>query len=129
MLRALTFLAAAVGLTACGSASGPVRSGADCGSGITPQHIAPVDAASFTAYDVVRRLCPLWLHDRGATSILVPVDVVVYIDDTRAGGPDGLRLVPASDLAAIRHLSPADAGLRYGRGHSAGAILVSTRRR
>ena len=128
MLRALTFLAAAVGLTACGSASGPV-SGADCGSGIAPQDIASAEVAALTAHDVVDRLCPLWLHTRGVASVLAPVDVVVYVDDTRAGGPDGLRLVPASDLAAIRHLSPADAGLRYGRGHSAGAILVSTRRR
>lgn len=100
-----------------------------CGSGrISADQAAAVGTAALTAYDVVERLCPLWLNDRGTHSVEAPVDIVVYVDDVRVGGRDGLRLVSAGDLASVRRLSPTDASLRFGRGHGSGALLVATHR-
>ena len=117
-------------LAACSTTHRTAGSPTACGSDrISAEDVAALGTASHTAHDVVTRLCPLWLNARGTTSILAPVDVVVYVDGTRVGGREGLHLVPASDVAAVCRMSPADAATRFGRGHGAGAVLVSTRRR
>lgn len=130
LTRVLSGAVLAVVGAACASAPGPGRPGAVCGSGvITSSDAAAVGTASLTAYDVVERLCPLWLNNRGVASLEAPVDVVVYVDDVRVGDRSGLRLVSAGDIASVRRLSPTDATVRFGRGHGAGALLVATRRR
>jgi hypothetical protein len=53
-----------------------------------------------------------------------PQDVVVYVDQTRMGGPSTLAQIPITDVKEIQYLSATDATQRYGTGHGAGAIIV-----
>jgi hypothetical protein len=76
----------------------------------------------YSAYEAVDALRPLWLSHRGEGS-----DVQVYVDDNRMGGVAALRSVRILSIALIKHLDGIQATARYGRGHEAGAILVTTR--
>ena len=58
--------------------------------------------------------------DRGANP------PVVYVDGTRRGGPEELRVLRADQIAEMRFMSALDATTRYGLNHDGGAILVST---
>jgi len=70
----------------------------------------------------------LFVHTMGkvASSSITqgPQDVVVYVDQTKMGGPNTLAQIPISDVKEIQHLSGTDATQRYGTGHGSGVILV-----
>ena len=53
-----------------------------------------------------------------------PQDVVVYVDNTRMGGPATLAQIPITDVKEIQYLNGTDATQRYGTGHGSGAIIV-----
>jgi hypothetical protein len=76
-----------------------------------------------TAYDAVRRVRPNFLYTRGSRE-----DVVVYLDGVRLGGVEMLYALRPSELALIRHLDASTATTWYGSGHTAGAILLYSRR-
>jgi hypothetical protein len=80
------------------------------------------------AYELVKRLRPLWLTMRGVGSINLPVaELAVYVNGVRMGGPDALRDIPRTDVAEMRFLRGTDATQRFGTGHENGAILVTSR--
>ena len=80
------------------------------------------------AYELVKRLRPLWLTMRGVGSINLPVaELAVYMNGVRMGGPDALRYIPRTDVAEMRFLRGTDATQRFGTGHENGAILVTSR--
>lgn len=86
------------------------------------------------SYTVVRRFRPWWLTGRRAGSYGIDVGnvgepyVKVYVDGILSSqGTRHLNAIAAQDVLEIRYLSPIDATLRFGTGHSAGAILVTTR--
>lgn len=76
----------------------------------------------YSAYDAVEALRPLWLSRPGLGS-----EVQVYVDENRMGGVAALRSVRILSVAFIKHMDGIQATARYGRGHDAGAILVTTR--
>jgi hypothetical protein len=82
------------------------------------------------AYTAIEVLRPLMLHGRGATSYLpgVPQEPEVFVDGVYFGPLGSLHLLAARDLAAIRWLDIAAAGVEYGQGHPAGVIDIRTRR-
>jgi hypothetical protein len=105
-----------------------------------------VDASGLvTAYDVVYALEPQWLRTRGYNSVnegargfadgmrgavtVVPgIDaLVVYLDNSKMGGPDALREIQAFNVGSIRFLTPAQASYRWGLNHTHGVILVTSR--
>ncbi len=89
-----------------------------------------IERASFTnLFDLVRALRPAWLQTRGPQSIQDPTagEVVVYLDGTRLGGPEQLRMLPAADVASLQYLNGIDAPARFGRGHLGGAILIRSK--
>ena len=104
---------------------------------ITAEEIATVDAS--TAFDVVQKLRPQFLRDRGSTSTrsgaaegtgqpgTTAAGVLVYIDSAPGGSVDALRGIAASSIREIRYLSAADATTKYGTGHPVGVIEVRTR--
>jgi len=53
--------------------------------------------------------------------------IQVYLDGARMGGVEQLRNIPAGMIYYIRRFDPIDAQARLGIGHTAGAIVVSTR--
>lgn len=94
---------------------------------ITQEELAQVHFGN--AWDAVRSMRTHWLQERqqslgGAGSGLV----MVYLDGTRMGGPDSLRQIPLSTVQQMQYLSAPEATSRYGIDHTAGAILVTTRR-
>jgi len=87
-----------------------------------------MEANHFTnVYDAVASVRASWLTVRGTDSFYTPSEVVVYYDDTRLGGVSELRAITVNSVAWVRHYSGVDATTRWGVGHSAGVIFVSSR--
>lgn len=78
------------------------------------------------AYQLVKRLRPLWLTTRGGGSMNSQVgEIAVYLSGIRQGGPDALRDIPRTGILEMRFLRGSDATQRFGTGHENGAILVT----
>jgi hypothetical protein len=78
-------------------------------------------------YDAVASLRANWLTVRGTDSFYTPSQVLVYYDDTRLGGVGELRAITVNSVAWVRRYSGVDATTRWGVGHSAGVIFISSR--
>lgn len=96
------------------------------GSVITTEEIRELGRLS--AYQVVQRLQPQWLRSRGVDSFFSDNGVVVYVDGQRVGGVDALRRIQAPNVQQIERLDSRQATTRFGVGHPAGALMVTTRR-
>jgi hypothetical protein len=114
----------AVALTAC--ASGQQRNDLPTNRGIiTAEELQSATAANL--YDAVRKLRPEWLERRRAASLRQEVELAVYHDNMRVGGPDALRSIEIGAVRDVRFLSASEAQGRFGVGHPIGAIVVRTR--
>jgi hypothetical protein len=135
-IRSFSLIAALVVAGAPGCASSPSGASASQQSQqasarrgspdrITQDELATIDVQN--ALQAVQRLRPSFLQNRGGASSSItqgPQDVVVYVDQTRMGGPNALAQIPISDVKEIQHLSGTDATQRYGTGHGSGVIIV-----
>ena len=81
------------------------------------------------AYQAIQALRPAMLKDRGTTSILLdsPTRPEVYVDGMYYGRFSMLQDIQASDCWEIRYLNVGDATIRYGPGHAAGVIDITTK--
>ena len=132
----LVAVLALAAMTACASSSGGSSAATQQSSTggsrtshsrdrITADELATIDAQN--ALQAVQRLRPNFLQNRGgAASSLTqgPQDVVVYVDQTKMGGPNTLAQIPITDVKEIQWLSGTDATQRFGTGHGSGAIIV-----
>ena len=118
----VTMLAAAVVVSGCASRlkTGEVRDHAM----LTKEQIA--ENHFNTAYDAVETLRSNWLRARGTDSFQSPSEVQVYLDNTRLGGTDKLREIAANTIYFMRFFDGVAATGRWGIGHAAGVIYVST---
>jgi hypothetical protein len=92
---------------------------------ITSEELATIDVQN--ALQAVQRLRPNFLQTRGGAASSItqgPQDVVVYVDQTRMGGPSTLAQIPITDVKEIQYLNGTDATQRYGTGHGSGVIIV-----
>jgi hypothetical protein len=80
------------------------------------------------AWEAVSALRPNWLHQRGQDSFNQPSEIQVYLDLVRLGTVEELRSVPIATIGYLRRFSGPQATARWGTGHSAGVILISTSR-
>jgi hypothetical protein len=96
------------------------------GNVITREEIKRVSAA--TAFDVVTFLGTQMLNPpRAQSSTSSQTSPTVFVDADQIGRDLMiLKTIPASDIFEIRYIGSADATLRFGPGHTAGAILVKT---
>jgi hypothetical protein len=133
---------AAAGLNAC--AAGAARSGTGSGGTATSALSTAVAArgsasviveaeipasGAQNALEIIQRVRPSMLRARnGSTQETGVMDIVFYIDGTRAGERQALTGVPAGNVREIRLLNATDATTRFGTGHPLGAILVVTKR-
>jgi hypothetical protein len=117
-----TLLATVVLVSACASRvrTGEVRDHAM----LTKEQIA--ENHFNTAFDAVEALRSNWLKARGTDSFQTPSEVVVYLDNTRLGGTDTLREIAANTITYMRFFDGVAATGRWGIGHGAGVIFVST---
>jgi hypothetical protein len=77
-----------------------------------------------TVYDAVASLRSAWLTVRGTDSFRRTSQIWVYYDENRLGGVDEMRAVLVNSVASLRHYNGVDATMRWGVGHSAGAIQI-----
>ncbi|MEO9037464.1 MAG: hypothetical protein ABI442_18330 [Gemmatimonadaceae bacterium] len=80
-----------------------------------------------TAYDAVQSLRSNWLNAKGPDSFTNPTEVRVYLNGTLLGGVETLREIGTPTVVSIRHYDGIAATARWGLGHGAGVIYVSTR--
>ena len=78
------------------------------------------------AYDAVSALRSNWLQPRGPDRFANPSKVWVYYDAVRLGGVETLSAIPVKPVSYIQHYDGVNATARWGVGHSAGVIHVST---
>lgn len=78
------------------------------------------------AYDAVQALHPNWLETKGVDSLRNPSQVLVYVDNSRMGGINELRYVASAGIGYIRYYNGTEASTRWGLGHGAGVIFVSS---
>ena len=79
-----------------------------------------------TAYDAVQALRSPWLVSR-PDGLTVQREVLVYLDNTRMGGVETLRQIPAAQIIRITWIDAGTAVNRWGVDHSQGVIMVITR--
>lgn len=91
-----------------------------------------------SAYDLVHALRPQWLtdrgvtgtsdqgHDEGGTLVAGEQQLVVYLDNARLGRASELQQMGIAGILSIRYFDAAEATLRWGAGHTRGAIQVIT---
>lgn len=139
--RPLTVALALLALSACTSASPPPPPELDRSLGgdlVTREEIE--NAGARTVWDVFRCCTRLRLKEdregnptsishRGTNSLVLEDTPLIFIDGVRAVDIISLDFMPAEDILAIRVLSGAEAGLRYGFGADNGVIEIYTRRR
>ena len=75
-------------------------------------------------YDAVASLRSGWLTVRGTDSFKQTSQIWVYYDEIRLGSVDEMRSVLVNSVASLRHYDGVDATMRWGVGHSAGAIQI-----
>lgn len=128
MMR-FAILVAATLLGACSS------SNASRGAAPTPNSDANLITADelarttgSTVYDAVRQLRPNWEMRARPTAMVRQnqAQLIVYVDGSRYGGFDSLRLLKWKSAAFVRYYSPGSAEAQFGPGHLLGAIEVKT---
>jgi len=89
-----------------------------------------IDATHVTsAYEVVQRLRPQWLHNRGGP---YPdpdgsVEIQVYFNGQPVGGIDALKQYSIMQVGTMRWIDPIRARGTYGPGNGRGVITVTGR--
>ena len=94
---------------------------------ITADEIAAHPARD--AYDLVQRMHPEWLRGHAsATNVYGRTDpVMVFVDGVQAGTVAELRGLKAEAVGEMRFVASEEAVARWGTGHSAGVIMVTSR--
>jgi hypothetical protein len=122
--RALTVACLVLAGAACAphhSSSGPARPDRNVLSA------DQIQAQSWSnAYEAVEALRTNWLKPRGADSFNSPSVVIVYLDNVKYGGVETLRSIALHNIQQIRHYDANEAQARWGVGHAAGVIQVTT---
>ena len=112
-----------VGCVACAGASSGKRTRID--HSVLTQ--AQLEERNFhNVLEAVQALRSNWLNERGPDAFIAPSRVLVYLDNTRMGGVQTLSQISTHHVTSVRKLSGIEATTRWGLGHGAGVIAVST---
>jgi hypothetical protein len=95
---------------------------------LTPAELNTVQITELTALQAIQQFRPHFLSTSGAVGIGAGEPLLVYVDDTRAGGAEFLNTIRMSQVEHIRYLTPSEATLRYGTGTSGGVINVKLKK-
>jgi len=126
--RFLGFLALSLTVAGCAgsggsSAGSPERTARGSSTRIISDELTAV--AELDLYAAISRLRSPWLRP-GSRGTLPEV----IVDGTpQSGGIETLRTLRAGDVSGLEFMSASDATTRYGTGYTAGAIVVTMRRR
>ena len=128
MWRRVSFLLAGLSVTACAAATPSTRP-AFAGAGRDVITAAEIVASRVTdAYQAVTQLRPEFLRRRGMNAIpsFTSPSIQVYLDELPFGTAESLHYIPLDRVRLIRYIPAAEADLRWGGSHRAGAIIVTT---
>lgn len=135
----LILLSGTLALAACAPArAGGPRTASDA---VTLEEIRASGASN--AYALIESDRPMWLRTRGTQSfreegklnirgktqisaVAGKRTIAVYLDNARLGGVDALKGISLAEITSIAYFEPRAATLRWGSGHTHGAILLST---
>src|SRR5213076_1458873 len=83
---------------------------------VTLEELGRVSTSS-TLFEALHALRPAWFR-RNPTTLRPEAegDVVVYLDQSRLGGPETLLTIQVNAATAIRHYSASEAEARFGPG-------------
>ena len=111
-----------------GCATTQMRGSTSSADVIVRSELAPL--GSMSTLEALQRVRPRFLQPRAASGAMSRSAEYpkVYLDNVPLESVNGLRTVPVSEVFEIRYLDANDATTRYGTGHTAGAILVTTLR-
>ena len=126
-LRAATVATVVIPLTLSLACSKAARSPHDADvdrSVITEEQITSQHYQNL--FDAVQALRSNWLQTRGTDSFIAPSQVWVYLDNMRYGGIQTLSTLSPQGVISISHFNGVEATARWGIGHSAGVIYVTT---
>jgi len=117
-----------LGLGGCASGGGGGSDGDSARpAGATTNRIVRAELeplVELSAMQAIQRLRSRWLRNRPG----LRTEPVLYVDGSRRSGLAELESLRASDVEQMEYMSSTDASTRFGTGHSAGAILVTTAR-
>jgi len=82
--------------------------------------IAPLDPERLSREEI--------LEEHFTNVFKQPSQIWVYYDENRLGGVNEMRSVLVNSVASLRHYNGVDATMRWGVGHSAGAIQILSHR-
>ncbi len=124
LLTAITTVCA-LGLLACSSSRELSRDYSVARNYIFVDEIQ--SSAATNAFDLIESLRPHWLEGRGRKSVRSRTASfpVVYVDGQRFGDILSLATFPAGNIVQIQRMNAGDATIRFGVGHSGGAILIT----
>lgn len=95
---------------------------------LTEAEIRAANAAD--AYDLVRRLRPAWLQQKGDPSQADADgsrEIRVWVNGRDAGGLSALRNYDSHQIVSMRWVDSINARATYGRGYGRGVITLETR--
>ena len=99
---------------------------------LTADEITGIGPEGKTAWDVVSRLRPKWLHANGVQPIRGEASdstefALVIVDNRQMGRIQALREIEAYQVADIHYYEPAVSGGKFGPRGASGVIEVRTR--
>ena len=83
------------------------------------------------AFEVIQKIRPNFLHDRGETSLSKSRSTpypIVYVDGQEFGPIASLRNIPVSQISTIRLYHAWEAATVFGASSGGGVIAITTRR-
>jgi hypothetical protein len=137
MRARIVVTALAVAISSACATSGGSTSSAKSGGSRSQEFIGEAEIAQraqdvSNALAIIEKLRPQMLRSRGATSPtnsrgedMLPR---VYVDDVSYGNINSLTNLNAGQVKEIRFIKGPDATTRWGTGHMAGVILVTTKK-
>ena len=119
---ALVLMAAAACHPHAGVEQGPAASNV-----ITFDEIAAANASN--VYDLIVRIRPEYLRDRGAVSILTKkrARATVFLNDQEYGELETMRNFPVDRIGEVHYFSGSDAVARFGSQYGGGVIQLISR--
>ncbi len=81
-----------------------------------------------SVYEAVRRLKPNWFRPRGQSTLMGEEGLRIYLDGSFYGDADSVRNIMVQNIQEIRFLDSRAATLRFGTGHTVGALLLTSKK-
>lgn len=128
--RRRRFAMALIFAAGCAAPSVPGGEPASTGSSDVLTRLELSTVEDLNALEAVRRLRPNWLRYRGRSVLTGPgrEGLRIYLDGAFFGDGEALSRLQPQSLEELRFLDSRQATLRFGTGHTVGAILARTRR-